>query len=139
MLAYEFRLVESDTKTAKWHTDKANNGDLDIAKIMNFEKLQGIKTPTRGRDYGGLCEVAHPTKSAAENSFVTVTSLHGNSESNKRLAEAQKTFRQEDSPTMLNSLLWLALTETSGMISVGMDSASVPLAIKFLQEVQAEV
>lgn len=38
---------------------------------------RGIITSSYGAAYGGLSEVAHPTKSAAENSVVIVSAVHG--------------------------------------------------------------
>jgi hypothetical protein len=77
MLSYEFRIDTAGVHAARWHLEKHKHGEPDINRIKVFELAHGIATSTYGADYGGLSEVAHPSKSAAENSVVTVNAIHG--------------------------------------------------------------
>lgn len=85
MLGYEFRLESSARHARLWHEEKHKHGNPDISLVKSYENAHGITTSTYGVAYGGLSEVSHPTKSAAENSFVTVTALHGNPDSKVHL------------------------------------------------------
>src|ERR1035438_1603734 len=77
MLGYEFRIDASSAHAARWHLEKNKHGEPNIGTVKTFERSHGIITSTYGAAYGGLSEVAHPTKSAAENSVITISALHG--------------------------------------------------------------
>lgn len=101
MLGYEFRIEGSGSHARRWHLEKHKHGEPDISRVKAFEKSHGIKPSTYGADYGGLSEVAHPTKSAAENSIVTVTALHSNPESLAHLDHARDAIAHDDAPAIM--------------------------------------
>jgi hypothetical protein len=130
-LAFEFRLEGSQPKVTHWHTDKNKFGIPDIKKIETYMKLRGIPAPLLGKDYGGLCEVAHPTKSAAENSAViVVASRGGDTVASRSLIEAKGAFEQEQPETMYR-FLWLIIEERKGLTEINSDLAALPTAHKF--------
>lgn len=91
-----------------------------------------------GSDYGGLSEVAHPTKSAAENSFATVMALRGNSEYRSNLDRARDIIGHEDAPGMLYQLIWTIVVESPGMISFGIRLDSMPAAESFFRRYERQ-
>jgi hypothetical protein len=130
-LAFEFRLAESQPKAAKWHEDQKKFGEPDIKKIEDFMKLQGIASPLLGKDYGGLSEVAHPTKSAAVNSMVVVVAPRGgDTVASRSLIRARASFEQEQPETMFR-FLWMLIEERQGLIQIGSDLKALPTAYRF--------
>ncbi len=67
LLAFEFRLIDSEAKATQWHNGKAKSWSADIPRLKRYAPLQGA-APMLGQDYGGLSKIAHPTKEAASNS-----------------------------------------------------------------------
>ena len=119
-----------------WHTDKNKFGIPDIKKIETYMKLQGIPAPLLGKDYGGLCEVAHPTKSAAENSAViVVASRGGDTVASRSLIEAKAAFEQQQPETMYR-FLSLIIDERKGFIEINSDLKALPTACRFASEFQ---
>ena len=94
--------------------------------------MHGITTSTHGVAYGGLSEVSHPTKSAAENSLVTVSALHG--DKSGRITHAQEAIAHGDAPPMMYLLIWTVFSEWSGMISLGIKPEDIPRAAAFYSE-----
>jgi hypothetical protein len=134
MLGYEFRLDTSGSHTARWHFDKDKHGEPDFNRVKAYEISRGLTASTYGADYGGLSQVSHPTRSAAENSFVTVTALHGNLDSKTFLEQARQTIIQDDAPAMMYLLIWTVFSEWPGMISLGIKPEDVPQSAKFYNE-----
>jgi hypothetical protein len=85
-----------------------------------------------GAAYGGLNEVSHPTKSAAENSVVTISAIHG--DKSQRVEQAQETIAQGDMPPMMYLLIWTVFSEWPGMISLGITPEDIPQAAAFFTE-----
>jgi hypothetical protein len=83
-----------------------------------------------GKTYGGLCEVAHPTRTAAENSLAVVTAPHGDSVATT-LIEAQANFESKDVPMLMYRFLWLIIEERTGLIKIEADMAALPTAISY--------
>jgi len=71
MLGYEFRIESAAEHARLWHKEKHKHGNPNVRTIKVYEQSYGIVAPSHGSTYGGLSEVSHPTKSAAENSVVT--------------------------------------------------------------------
>ena len=132
MKGYEFRIEGSNREAALWHKDKNKHGMPSIPKIKNYEMAHGITTSTYGSSYGGLSEVSHPTKSAAENSVVTMSALHG--DKSDRIKLAQETILNGDAPSMMYLLIWTVFSEWPGMISLGIKPEDIPQAAAFYQE-----
>ena len=139
MLGYEFRISGSSSHAMRWHLEKHRHGEPDISRVKAFEGSHAIKPSTYGADYGGLSEVAHPTKSASENSVVTVTALHCNPESLTHLNKARDTIAHDDAPAMMYLLVWTVLAESPDMITLGIKPEAVPDAARFLHEYGSQV
>ncbi len=136
-LAFEFRLDGSQPKATKWHEDKNKFGIPDVKKVEDYLKSQGIASPLLGRDYGGLSEVAHPTKSATENSVVVVVAPRGgDTVASKSLIGARAAF-EEEQPMVMYRFLWLIIEERKGLIVVGSDLAAFPTASGFMSEFES--
>jgi len=132
MLGYEFRIESSAHHAALWHKDKNKHGIPDIAKVKSYEVSHGITTSEYGAAYGGLSEVSHPTKSAAENSVVTINALHG--DNSQRIEQVQETIANDDAPPMMYLLIWTVFSEWPGMISLRITPEDIPQAAVFFRE-----
>jgi hypothetical protein len=131
MLGYEFRLENAAQHAEAWHREKHRHGNPDISKVRSYELSHGISTSTYGAAYGGLSEVSHPTKSAAENSVVTVSDVHG--DTSGRVAHAQKMILETDGPRMMYLLIWTIFSEWPGMISLGIKPQDMPRSAAFFE------
>jgi hypothetical protein len=111
-LAYEFRLVESQSKTVNWHKSKNKFGIPDFKNVERFMRLNGVPFPNLGKDYGGLSRLTHSTKSAASNSAIVVASKLGvNSKAQgEKIIDSKEAFEQEEAGTMYR-FLWLTTEE----------------------------
>jgi hypothetical protein len=131
ILGYEFRLVGSGSHAARWHLEKQKHSEANLKLIKAFETAHGMTPTAYGTDYGGLTEVSHPTKSAAENSLVTVTALHGNHQSRQFLDRARETIAHEDAPGLMYLLIWVVLVESPELISLRVLEDTIPAAAFF--------
>jgi len=132
MLGYEFRLEGSTQHAKLWHREKHKHGIPEVSRVKSYEEGRGIKASTYGASYGGLSEVSHPTKSAAENSVVTISAIHG--DRTGRVEHARKTILKGDAPSMMYLLIWTAFSEWPGMISLGIKPEDVPQSAAFYAE-----
>ena len=132
VLGYEFRIDVANTHATRWHFEKNKHGEPNIGTVKAFEKSHGITTSTYGATYGGLSEVAHPTKSAAENSVVTMSALHG--DESGRIEQARHAIADNDAPAMMYLLIWTVFAEWPGMISLRITPEDVPKSAAFYNE-----
>jgi hypothetical protein len=132
MLGYEFRIDVASTHATRWHFEKNKHGEPNIGTVKAFEKSHGITTSTYGATYGGLSEVAHPTKSAAENSVVTMSALHG--DKSGRIEQARHAIADNDVPAMMYLLIWTVFAEWPGMISLRITPEDIPKSAAFYNE-----
>lgn len=132
MLGYEFRIESSAHHAAQWHKEKHKHGNPILSGVKSFENAHGITTSTYGAAYGGLSEVAHPTKSAAENSVVTVSAVHG--DRSGRIEQAREMIVHGDAPAMMYLLIWTVFSDWPGMISLGIKPEDIPQAAAFYTE-----
>lgn len=132
MLGYELRIDVASTHAARWHLEKNKHGEANIGIVKTFEKSHGITTSTYGAVYGGLSEVAHPTKSAAENSVVTISALHG--DKSGRIEQARDMIAREDAPAMMYLLICTVFAEWPRMISLGIMPEDIPKSAAFYSE-----
>jgi hypothetical protein len=132
MLGYEFRLEDSTQHAKLWHREKHKHGIPEVSRVKSYEEGRGIKTSTYGASYGGLSEVSHPTKSAAENSVVTISAIHG--DSSGRVEHARETILHGDAPSMMYLLIWTVFSEWPGKISLGIKPEDVPQSATFYAE-----
>ena len=127
LLAFEFRLVDSQAKAARWHEGESGSWALDISKLEGYARSQGINMPGIGRDYGGLSEIAHPTKKAAWHSIRVTTARH---EECPDVAGARAKLEQDDVPALLHSLVWV-MDEGPGWVAMGVDPKGLTNALAY--------
>jgi hypothetical protein len=132
MLGYEFRLEGSARHAKLWNQEKQKHGIPEISRVRSYEEAHGINVSTYGAAYGGLSEVSHPTKSAAENSVVTINAIHG--DKSGRIEQARETITHGDAPSMMYLLIWTVFSEWPGMISLGIRPDDVPQSATFYAE-----
>jgi hypothetical protein len=130
LLAFELRLLDSQAKAARWHQEEARSWSPDISKLESYARSQGFNTPGVGRDYGGLSEVAHPTKKAAWSSIRVTTARH---QACHDVAGAKVKYEQDEIPALLHSLVWM-LDEREGWVALGADTKLLPNAIMYARE-----
>jgi hypothetical protein len=125
LLAFEFRLQSSQNKAAQWHEGISGSWSADIRKLENYARSEGIGVPMIGKDYGGLSEVAHPTKKAAWHSIRVTTARH---EECPDVTGAKAMLERNDVPALLHSLVWI-IDERLGWISLSIDSRALTNAL----------
>ena len=125
LLAFEFRLQKSESKTALWHQGKSKSWVANMQRLAPFLTSQGID-PKLKDDYSGLSEMAHPTKHAASNSAVLVTAPF-------ELIKAQA-FLECDVPMMMYRFLWLIIEERTGLIPLEADLSALPTCVRYINE-----
>jgi len=135
LLAFEFRLEGSQEKTARWHNGKDKSWSANVSRLAKFLKSQGIESML-GRDYGGLSNMAHPTKNAALTSVVLVTAPLGGCTSVERatLVQARTSLESEDIPMMMYRLLWLIIEERTGLIPIEAELSALPMSVSYVNE-----
>ena len=133
-LAFQFRLEDSGPEATKWHAMRGSSWSPDIRKLETFTKSQGIKAPALGRDYGGLSELAHPTRSAAENSVAVITGRYGDTVARDSLRKAKVEFEERDLPETLYRFVWLILDESQGLINIEVDAKNLPVILTYAEQ-----
>jgi hypothetical protein len=137
MLGYEFRIESAADHARLWHKEKHKHGIPDIKRVSAYERSRGITTSTYGASYSGLSGVSHPTKSAAENSGVTVSAIHG--DISGRVESAQRTISEGDTPAMMYLLIWTIFSEWPGMVSLGIKPEDIPKSAAFYEAYDGQV
>jgi len=131
LLAFEFRLEDSSPRSAAWHTEKPNSWSADIKRVALYLKSHGVDLML-GRDYGGLSEMAHPTKKAATNSAALAAAPFGGIE--KASAIEARNGLEADMPMMMYRYLWLVMEEREGLISIAVSWDQMPTAVEYIKE-----
>jgi len=136
-LAYEFRLVESQSKTVNWHKSKNKFGIPDFKNVEKFMRLNGVPLPNLGKDYCGLSRLTHSTKSAASNSEIVVASKLGvNSKAQSEKTIASKEAHEREEAGTMYRFLWLITEEREGLIRIGTDLTRMPSSHEFILDFQ---
>jgi hypothetical protein len=97
---------------------------------MEFAKERGLPDPTMGRDYGRLSLVAHPTKSAAENSVALCGTRLRIAGADAELVEERKN-EEARFPDALYRVFWLMVDQDKKFIPLRVKATDVPLCWKF--------
>jgi hypothetical protein len=132
-LAYEFRLVESQSKSNNWHQNKNKYGIPDFKKIEKYMRSYGIASLNMGRDYGGLSKLTHSTKSAASNSAIVVAARCGKNlkQQGKKIIDSKEAYEKEEVGVMYR-FLWLTTEGRNDLIEIGTDLTKMPTSHKFI-------
>ena len=132
-LAYEFRLKGSQSEVTKWHKDKNKFGIPNLKKIEKYMMSYGIADLSMGRDYGGLSNLAHSTKSAASNSAIVVAARCGTNPKpqGKKITDSKEAYEKEE-VGMMYRFLWLTTEERKDLINIGTDLTKMPTTHEFI-------
>jgi hypothetical protein len=107
----------------------------DIRRLEAYVKARGHNDPDLGRDYGELSELAHPTRSAAENSAAISLWRLGLNEDGHTIEQAIENL-DRSIPSMLYRLLWLAFDEHGELVPLQLDMQRAPTADALCKEFQ---
>ena len=130
-LAHELRLSASADKAAAWLRGDNDAWSAKIAVLVEFAKGRGHPGPTFGRDYGLLSELAHPTRTAAENSVTLGGIRKGIDGARAEIAGAEKN-NVERIRNSLYRLIWLIGDQDAQFIKFPVDVKKMPASEKFL-------
>jgi len=129
-LAHDFRLAEHAGRASRWLAEENDSWAARLSKLITFARGRGLPSPSIGRDYGRLSEVAHPTKSAAMNSATLCGSRLGIEGADAELVEERQN-EEARFPDALYRLLWLMVDQDKKFIPLQVNSKNVPLSWKF--------
>jgi hypothetical protein len=132
-LAHELRLTASADKANAWLRGDKDVWSGKIGVLIEFAKKRGHPGPNIGRDYGLLSELAHPTRTAAENSVTLSGIRRGIDGAKKEIEEAQEN-NPERIRYALYRLIWLVSDQDEQFINVPVDLKRIPGCEKFLKE-----
>jgi hypothetical protein len=130
-LAHEFRLSARRDKAMAWLAGDKNAWSAKIDLLVAFAKGRGHPGPNIGRDYGLLSELAHPTRTAAENAVTLCGVRRGIEGADAELA-LSRVINEERIRYALYRLAWLALDQDAQFIPIPVAPKSMPLSEKFL-------
>jgi hypothetical protein len=131
-LALELRLTASAGKASAWLRRDKDVWSGKIGVLIEFAKRRGHPGPNIGRDYGLLSELAHPTRTAAENSVTLSGIRRGIDGAKKEIEEAQRN-NPERIRYALYRLSWLLSDQDEQFINIPVDLKRIPDCEKFLK------
>lgn len=133
LLAFQFRRRESADDAARWLARRPDSWNPRIGQLEEYARTRGHGAPNLGRDYGDLSELAHPTRSAAENSVALVTARLGVNIEAHHVEEA-KLALERGLPGTLYRLAWLVLDEHEDLIPLYTDENNLRVTSQFANE-----
>jgi hypothetical protein len=137
-LAFQFRMPPVGGQPGRWLEGQGNSWSADIGALERYAKGRGVLAPDLGSDYGELSGLAHPTRSAAENSAAVILWKRGINEYGETVQAAIAGLERGMS-AMLYRLLWLALDEDATLIPLQLDASRMPTAVAFCAEFQTGI
>lgn len=131
-LAHEFRLSARHERAMAWLGGESNTWKAKFGVLMAFAIGRGHPGPKMGRDYSLLSELAHPTRTAAENSVVLCGVRRGSDEASVKLDPSRK-INGERIEYALYRLAWLVSDQDAQFIKTAVDPKKMPLCEKFVE------
>ena len=135
-LAFQFRMPNLKGQAGRWLAGQSNSWSADIGTLEAYAKGRGLSVPDLGSDYGELSELAHPTRSAAENSAALILWRQGINQDGQTVEEAISAL-EKGMAGMIYRVLWLALDEDPTLVPLRLDDSKMPTALAFCAEFQA--
>lgn len=135
-LAFQFRMPNLKGEAGRWLAGQPNSWSAEIGKLEEYAKGRGLNAPDLGNDYGELSELAHPTRSATENSAALVLWRARINQDGQTVEQAISAL-ENGTAGMIYRLLWLALDEDPTLIPLRLDDGKMPTALAFCAEFQA--
>ena len=131
-LAHDFRLILHGDRAMKWFAGKDKSWSARIGALIDFAVGRGHREPTLGRDYGLLTELAHPTRSAAENSVTLCGVRMGITGAEDAIVTEQENCEKRITATLYR-LLWLILDEDATFIAIPVDENNMRVSREFVR------
>jgi len=132
-LAHDLRLSLHRGRATKWLAGLNDSWSARISVLVKFAIGRGHLKPTLARDYGLLSELAHPTRSAAENS-VTLCGVRMEIDG----AEAEIATEQENCERRVTAtlyrLVWLVLDRDAKFVAIPVNENNMPVSSRFVKE-----
>jgi hypothetical protein len=135
-LALQFRMPGLRGQAGRWLAGQPNSWSADIGSLEAYARGRGLNAPDLGSDYGELSELAHPTRSAAENSAALILWRQGINQDGQTVEEAISAL-ENGMTGMIYRLLWLALDEDPTLVPLRLDDIRMPTALAFCAEFQS--
>jgi hypothetical protein len=132
-LAHDFRLSDQRNKTAKWLASVNDSWSARLNTIVQFAIGRGHRQPTLARDYGLLSELAHPTRSAADNSVTLCGVRLGFAGAEAEIAAEQENCENRVTATLYR-LMWLILDQDAKFVAIPVDPKNLSLSLKYVKE-----
>lgn len=131
-LAHDFRLSLHENRATRWFAGKDKSWSARIGVLIDFAVGRGHREPTLGRDYGLLTELAHPTRSAAENSVTLCGVRTGIPGAEDQILAEQENCEKRITATLYR-LLWLILDQDVTFIAIPLDQDNMPVSSEFVR------
>ena len=131
-LALEFRLRARRDQAMGWLARNKGSWKAKFGVLAEFARGRGHPSPIMGREYGLLSELAHPTRSAAENSATLCGVRQKISEAAAEIGEA----RANDAERIryaLYRLAWLILDHDPQFVQIPVDVKNLRASDKFVE------
>ena len=131
-LALEFRLAARRDRAMAWLAGVKDSWKAKFGVLIEFSRSRGHASPIMGRDYGLLSELAHPTRSAAENS-VTLCGIRQKFADAETQILAARTNKAERIRYALYRLAWLVLDHDQQFIEIPVNPKNLLSTDKFIE------
>jgi hypothetical protein len=132
-LGHEFRLIARKDRAIAWLAAEDNTWKAKFGILIEFAKGRGHTAPTMGADYNRLSELAHPTRSAAENSLAICMIRQGIDGAKEQLTEQPK-MKGERITYALYRLVWLLTDQDDKFVKIPVDIKKMPGCETFIAE-----
>lgn len=132
-LAHEFRLIARHDRAMQWLARVNGTWSAEIHVLTQFAVGRGHSGPNLGHDYGVLSELAHPTRTAAENS-TTLCGVRLGIEGAEAVLGTALENNEKRITYGLYRLLWLILDQDTQFVPVPVNPQQMPLSVKFVDE-----
>jgi len=132
-LALDFRLAAHHARISDWFAETKSSWSALMLDLMQFAKSRGLPSPMIEGDIRSLSEVAHPMKSAAENSVVLCGRRLGIVQAAAELVEERQNEEQRILAA-LDRVLWLMLYNDTDLIPLHVKRENLPLSWQYLQD-----
>ncbi len=127
-LAFEFRIVKQQQRAAKWLAKVKDSWSASIPVLEEFVSSRGHVDLKLGRDYGRLSELAHPTRTAAENSLGLCLVRLGVENAAASFIEKETEWEGRVNYA-LYKLIWLIADQDSKLIPLYVDYKNLTAAL----------
>jgi hypothetical protein len=137
LLAYELRFKTKKAKAEDWLTGKSDSWKADRNFLDKHARSQRKDVLDLKKYYSDLSNLAHPTRNAAENSFLLTATRFGLRPDSQDIERAHTGFDREKYEDLYRTL-WLMLAEDEKFIILPAEDEKPPIALSFVSKYQSE-